>query len=257
MSTPPDSLGQRLRAWAEKDGRGYPDWWMRYAPVVRKLGPIARNGGRVVEIGANEAGFARFAGTPGIVTDFARPHLRAARDTQPVAPVQADIAHLPFASGSVDILVCMDTFEHLAPETRRAAIAEISRCLSPRGHAVVSFPSGETAARAEERVQGAYRALTGQSLRWLAEHAEHDLPDAVQMRAEFEQAAGNSHAVSLQWNANIAVWTWMWRVLMCGWPGRGNAVFQVLLRMATPLLARAHFGKCYRAMIWLEPGAPK
>ena len=32
-----ESIGQRLRAYAEKDGRGYPDWAIRYVPIVKRL----------------------------------------------------------------------------------------------------------------------------------------------------------------------------------------------------------------------------
>ena len=253
MSIRPGSRREQLRAWAERDGRGYPDWLMRYGPVVRRLGPMARNGACVVEIGANEAGLARFANARTVVMDRAHDHLVAARDTQPVMPVQADIARLPFAAGSVEVLICLDTFEHLPDSARQMAVSEITRCLAPSGRAVVSFPSGEAAMRAEERVRRAYQALTGQPLRWLEEHIEQGLPDAEALRADFEQAIGASHTVSLRWNANAAVWTWMWRVLMCNWPGRGNVIFQVLLRIAAPVLARCHFGQCYRAMLWLEP----
>jgi len=257
VQPPPYSLHRkvsaRLRAWAEKDGRGYPDWRMRYGPVIRRLHPHPQEGESIVEIGANEAGFARFAGTRTIIMDFARPHLDAARGAQPVIPVQADIARLPFADGSVAVLVCLDTLEHLPAAARQDAVGEIVRCLSPGGRAVIAFPSGDAAMGAEQRIRDDYRRAAGQSLRWLEEHAEYGLPDADAMLAAFEHALPPSHTATLAWNANAAVWIWMWRVMMCGWPGRGNAIAQVILRVLTPVLARCHFGKCYRAMIWLEP----
>lgn len=252
--TRPADIGARLRAWAEKDGRGYPDWLMRYGPVVRRLRPALR-GGVVLEIGANEAGIARFSGVAGIVVDCAKPHLSAARSSQPVTPVAADIARLPFATGSIEVLVCLETMEHLPDAARAAAIAEIVRCLSPTGRAAISFPSGAASAAAEARIQSEYHALTGGSLRWLAEHDACGLPDATAVQSLIADALPSSHRMRKTRNANLRLWIWMWRVLMCGWPGRGNSVFQAVLRVAAPLLARCHVGACYRVIFYIEPVA--
>ena len=79
------------------------------------------------------------------------------------------------------------------------------------------------------------------------------LPGVEDMTAAFGDAAADTHRVVVRKSATLWVWRWMWRVLMCGWPGRGNVVFQALLRFLTPLLVRCRFGTCYRAEIWLEP----
>jgi len=249
-------LARRLRAYAEKDGRGYPDWAVRYLPAVRRMRRRgAFRGGRVVEAGANECGLARFANVRVIAVDIDMAHLRAARMDSRVLPVRADLAALPFRDGAVDVCVSMDTFEHLPPGTRGAAAAEIVRILCDSGHAVVSFPAGDQTLRAEQAIQEAYRAYTGRSLRWLDEHAAAGLPVPRDLAADFETAAGACYGVTRGKNASLCVWRWMWRVMMCGWPGRGNALFQALLRAVTSVLCRVHVGTCYRAVIWIEPRA--
>ncbi len=248
-----EKLGQWLRRYAEKDGRGYPDWAVRYVPVVRRLRRLGTCRGRILEIGANENGFARFGGGRTVVTDIAVDHLRAARATQDVVPVVADIAALPFREGSFDVCVCMDTFEHLSCGVRDAAVDQIVSVAKEEGVVMVAFPEGEAAALAEQAIQGAYVALTGRRLHWLEEHAEQGLPSLEQVRTRFEAVVGAGRGVEIRKNANLRLWRWMWLVLMCGWPGRGNAVFQVLLRWATPLLCRMHFGTCYRTVVWVEP----
>lgn len=250
-------LAQRLRAYAEKDGRGYPDWIMRYGPVVTRLRESgALNAKTIVEIGANQNGLARFAGVPVIAVDVEWNQLLEFRAHQCGIPVVGSAAALPLRPRSVDLCVCMDTFEHLPPDMRLDAVDAICGILTPRGAAVIGFPSGEPAARAEAEIRDAYYLYTRQHLRWLEEHMEFGLPDAAAIHGAFVQRIGNTHEVSSIPNANVRVWKLTWRILMCGWPRYGNSAAQVLLRWAAPLLARAHRGTCYRTMIWVEPRKP-
>ncbi len=243
-------LGKWLRAYAEKDGRGYPDWAVRYVPIVRRLRRQGLDTGRVLEIGANENGLARFAKRRVIAVDIAFEHLQAACANQEVLPVQADCSALPFATDTVDICVSMDTLEHVPPEKRTPMASEIVRVMRDTGTAVVTFPAGEAAMQAEQDIQQACRDYTGRSLGWLDEHAACGLPDPDDVSSAFVDAGG---VVTRSRNASLFVWRWMWRVLMCGWPGRGNALFQALLRLLTPILCRIHVGVCYRAVIWIKP----
>lgn len=248
-----ETIASRLRAWAEKDGRGYPDWATRYLPIVRRLRRHGIGGRRILEIGANENGLARFAGVRVVATDINVDHLRAARAAQDVLPVVADISALPFRDGAFGVVVSVDTLEHIPRPRRLVAVGEAVRVLDARGVAAVAFPTGPQAVAAERAVTRAYADFTGRSLHWLAEHAEQGLPDAETMRRAFTDAAGKGRRVTVTKNTNVRAWRWMWKVLMCGWPGRGNAIFQALLRAVTPLLAQLHAGRCYRAVVWIEP----
>jgi len=136
-------------------------------------------------------------------------------------------------------------------DSRGSAVSEIVRVTS--GAMAVGFPSGAEAARAEKRIREDYRHCCGRTIKWLEEHTANRLPSAETIAGYFSGACGAERRITVRKNANLAMWTWMWRVLMCGWPGRGNAVFQVLLRWMTPLLCRMHFGTCYRAIVWVEP----
>lgn len=247
-------LSTRLRAYAERDGRGYPDWAVRYLPVLRRLGRRDCSTLRILEIGANENGFARFSGAHVIAIDIESAQLLAARTAQDIAPLQGDIGALPFSDASFDLVVCMDTYEHISQTHRPAANREIVRVLRPGGTAAIGFPSGNAAFAAEGRIRAAYGRFTGGAIRWLDEHVAMGLPDASAVRLDLAAAAGGDYDVSQSGNASLWAWEWMWRVLMCNWPGRGNAVFQVLLRWSVPVLSRLHFGSCYRTILWVTPG---
>lgn len=242
-----------LRAYAEKDGRGYPDWAMRYLPIVRRWGGCKSWAGPVLEIGANANGLARFTATRVIAVDISLASLREARAAQGVLPVLADITALPLRASSAGKCVCMDTLEHLPDAQRPSALREIARVLARNGAAAIGFPSGSRAQLAERRVRRAYAQFTGGTIVWLEEHAEQPLPDPDALETVLRDALGTAHFVQRSGNTNVWLWTWMWRVLMCGWPGRGNSLFQALLRWAVPLLSRCHFRPCYRVMFWIEP----
>jgi len=68
--------------------------------------------------------------------DLLSGQLRRNHDTRLRA--QGDVAALPVASASADVVVCWDVLEHL-PEPARA-IGEIARVLQPRGLAVLALP---------------------------------------------------------------------------------------------------------------------
>ena len=245
-------MSSALRRWAEKDGRGYPDWAMRYLPIVKRLGREKLRRGRVLEIGANENGLSRFAGVPVIAVDIERDHLHACRDTQRIMPIVADIAALPFPDDTFSVCISVDTFEHIPESIRDAAIAEIVRVTASTGTMLVTFPSGEAAVEAEREVRERYRALTGGTIKWLEEHEDVGLPDPEKIEAAFWQSAP-AHRVDRVANAPLRVWKWVWLVLMCNWPGRGNDFAQVFLRVITPWLATLKGEPAYRTMIWVEP----
>lgn len=248
-------LGARLRRYAERDGRGYPDWATRYLPIVRRLQSRLSVETLVIEIGANANGLARFMDGRVVAVDLNPDHLREARAIAPdrVFPVVADVTALPFADASQQLIVSVDLIEHLPDILREKALQEMARIVNREGTGVVAFPSGAAAARAEHVIAEEYAFRTFRMLTWLVQHAALGLPDGEMLGQALENRVAATHRVVRISNTSLVVWRWMWRVLLCGWPGRGNALFQALLRFATPVLARIHWGTCYRCILWMEP----
>ncbi len=248
-----EAIARALRRYAEKDGRGYPDWAARYIPIVPKLRARLVPESLVIEIGANAAGLAAFTRNPVCVVDADETQLRAAAVRPNVIAVRADARNLPFRDASAGVCVCVDMLEHLPEPARGEAIGEIARILRKDGSAAVAFPSGPASSKVEKRIRNEYRELTGNRLPWLEEHNINGLPDADAVARSCIDAFGPAYRVMRTKNVPLPVWVWMWRVMMCGWPGRGNALAQAFLRAVTPVVCRLRFGTCYRTAIWIEP----
>ncbi len=117
-----ERLEEHRRIWAQK-----PVLAGVYAPWFDALVEMAGHGQRVLEIGAG----------PGFLGAHARsrrPDLRwVATDIigAPWNDVAADAGRLPFASGTFDVVVCLDLVHHLARP--RDFFAEAARVLEPGG----------------------------------------------------------------------------------------------------------------------------
>lgn len=69
--------------------------------------------------------------------DYSAEMLRIAREKGKPSLVLGDARHLPFRSGSMDLVVCMGLLEYLGD--REDVLHEIRRVLKKEGHGVVSY----------------------------------------------------------------------------------------------------------------------
>jgi ubiquinone/menaquinone biosynthesis C-methylase UbiE len=207
----------------------------------------------ILEVGANENGIARFVDVPVVAVDISVNHLRAAREAQGVQVVVADAAALPFNDGTFAASVCMDTLEHISAANRERVCDELVRTVCASGFSVIAFPAGSAAERAEIAIRTAHARFIGGRIPWLDEHEAEGLPDPQSLTEHLAGTVGSNRIVRCTRNANVYVWRAMWRVLACGWPGRGNSLLQAAVRLLTPVLSRIHVGPCYRSMIWVAP----
>jgi ubiquinone/menaquinone biosynthesis C-methylase UbiE len=103
-------------------------------------------GGQILDIGCAAGGeipMLQRQGFSVVGVDLSPEMLRFAHRrfaaTHHVLFCQADIEHLPFASGSMDDLVCLGVLEYLPDYS--AALTEINRVLRPGGLAVLALPT--------------------------------------------------------------------------------------------------------------------
>jgi len=250
-------MGEILRSYAERDGRGYPDWALRYVPIAHRMRRLFISSGvkspRVLEIGANTCGLSRFAPFSIVAVNKSREELLRLTVNTESFRVVADATRLPFLAETFDGVACIDTLEHLPKPERLTAVTEICRVLGTHGIGVIAFPYGQDADLAEKQMGEAYFSLTQRRLPWLEEHTACGLPDPIEVRGSIENAIQGTHDVKERNNTPIWLWKIIWYILLCGWPGRGNAVFQALLRLFVPILVHIRFGEAYRKELWIIP----
>lgn len=135
---PTYDLSYRDAFWAS---RAYEDLCDRIA--LRAL--LAGSSGHLLDVGA---GFGRLVDEYGAfehvtLVDASPAMIQAARERVGSDPrisiAQADAAHLPIASGSVDVVVAVRLILHVSDP--QAVFAEIARVLRPGGLFVVEFPN--------------------------------------------------------------------------------------------------------------------
>ncbi|BDC48401.1 type 11 methyltransferase [Bryobacterales bacterium F-183] len=127
-------------------------WWFRGMReiVFLWLDPLLRKGSveRAAEAGCGTGGFAlqferRYSTTPLIALDLEPEGLQHAADMGLSHLVAGDIRALPFASGSLDLLLSLDVVVHLEKGREHLAFEEFMRVLKPGGSLLIRVSAME------------------------------------------------------------------------------------------------------------------
>jgi SAM-dependent methyltransferase len=144
---------------------------VRYDPVLQLLNETPD--ATVLEVGSGSEGIAYWL---------------TGRDVTSVDPAipgrEGDARSLVFPERSFDVVVALDTLEHIRPEERIAVLRELVRVT--RRRVILGFPTGP---RAFEVDVGLGRMLDRRGHtypEWLDEHLRHGLPDASEVQAELQ-----------------------------------------------------------------------
>lgn len=153
---------------------------VRYAPVLRML---RTERGSILEVGSGVDGISAYLRRPVVGLEISYyaapgPYLRAVGGTA---------THLPFGDASFDVVLIMDTLEHVPGHLRARCLSEAMRVA--RRRIIVGGPMGEAARAADERLAAFYRARGIDVPDWLSEHLAERAPDAADI-AEPLRAAG-------------------------------------------------------------------
>src|SRR6266481_1787727 len=243
----------RVRRYANHPDPWYPDWSLRYRPLLRDLALHGRPPRRILEIGSNLFGLSMFLREPIISIDLAFAGLThdAVRRGRPIA---GSVTSLPVRSATVDQVVCIDTFEHLAPEDRPSATRELLRVLKPGGRAWIAFPCGQ---RAELFDKVLWREVKrrGWTVDWLDEHMQHQFPTAPEFREGYRSAItslGYEANLSESKHASLPYHFAHIRLLLDAKNSGANLYLRALLKALVPFLSRVTLGPCYRRVFIVE-----
>jgi SAM-dependent methyltransferase len=146
------------------------NWRIRYHRLIEANPELNDPGLSVAEVGSGGAGIARVLGrhVVGVEPDGNGAALRN------LTVVKGDILALPFADGEVDVVVCMDVMAQVAPDQRKAAIAELVRVA--RQKVLISCPCHRWALEGEGQLNAGLARLGLAAPAWLARHLRNGLP---------------------------------------------------------------------------------
>lgn len=152
---------------------------VRYAPVLRML---RADDGTLLEVGSGSDGICQYLRRPAIGLE-----IRFPEPPHPLlSAVRGTATHLPFADRSIDIVLIMDTMEHIPPALRTAALTEAMRVA--RRRIIVGGPMGGRARGADERLAAFYRRRAIAVPEWLGEHLVERAPDVEDICAPLRAA---------------------------------------------------------------------
>ena len=163
------------------------DHYGRYRLAAEFLTAVAPDGGlTALDVGGGPGSLAAFApATQVVASDVVRPEGWFAE-----APslVLADGAALPMADGAFDVVVTLDTLEHVPPARRAALLSEVVRVA--RGWALVVCPCATPGvADADRALLAVVRRRFGEDFpttRILTEHLAFGHPDPDRVRATLQ-----------------------------------------------------------------------
>lgn len=146
---------------------------LRYLPVLEE---ITETGTSVCEVGSGSLGATRFVDTKivGIDSNFTDYTDTIRPSSANLIPVMADACSLPFPDSSFDMVFSCDMLEHIPPEKRSAAIAEMLRIA--RKKLILVFPCGNAAAGCDLFLWAICRLFGKRVPGWLAEHHSTKIP---------------------------------------------------------------------------------
>lgn len=163
---------------------------VRYAPLLERLRNDPRS---FLEVGSGSDGIAAYLGRRGFGLEIRFP-------TPPAPELIAcggTATALPFRTDSIDLVLLVDTMEHIPAPLRRRTIAEA--CRVARSEVIVAGPMGEDARRGDDEL-AAFHARSGRPTPpWLLEHLQERAPDVEEITGAFEtlgwttRVEGNEH----------------------------------------------------------------
>jgi 2-polyprenyl-3-methyl-5-hydroxy-6-metoxy-1,4-benzoquinol methylase len=131
-----------LSLTGERTLPGEPYWFARHEAAYRWVADRITPGARVLDAGCGEGYGAHMlcaAGAQVVAVEYDDPACRHARHTYRLPIVRANLASLPFAPGSFDVVVAMQVIEHLWSLSQ--FLIDVRGLLVPGGELIVTTPN--------------------------------------------------------------------------------------------------------------------
>ena len=218
---------------------------LRYMPVVRFLDAVAAEA-TILEVGSGYMGIAPYVKRTVIGVDTEFPE-------QPVSNLLPVISKgtLPFRDRVFDVVVSLDTLEHVPREFRQLFLNELIR--TAKRHVVIGFPEGEEAENHDTEMEQYYTRVHGSPHRYFIEHRVHQIPrkeDVSRYLLKARTEVRRDFTVREMKNVNIRLRSLFMRLI---WhPNRFVQRLYFVLTALSRWDRLFHQGRCYRSIYFLS-----
>lgn len=232
--------------------RQHPETALRYLPVVSELKKARQTASKILEVGSGSLGISPYLKRPidGLDIDFSGPQ------TDLVNKIKGFANNLPFRKNCYDVVISVDTLEHLSEDLREKAVYEIVRVAQKLAFIVV--PVGPVAQEQDRDLHRRWLKIFQKPNQFLAEHVNYGLPKVDEILVQIDKSLRklNKRAkVTSRPLLNLAVRN----ILMKTWISKNKFSYYLYLKgylLLLPLLQQANFGNCYRRMFVIEFHSP-
>jgi len=155
--------------------RWHPEVAVRYLPIVAEIKKLGQP--TVLEIGSGGLGITPYLGrkVTGLDTKFSPP-------IHPLSETKIGSGtKIPFVDKSFDVVVSVDTLEHVAKAERKKIIAEMIRVA--RKEIIVAVPTGKKSEEQDRQLNKAYKQLYGKPYHFLDEQINLGLPEVSEIKS--------------------------------------------------------------------------
>lgn len=226
----------------------HPESALRYLPITALLKEKKMEDSKILEVGSGSLGITPYLKKPvdGVDLDFSGPQ------TPLLTKIKGSSLDLPFRKNTYDVVICVDTLEHIENPDREKAVREILRVA--RNLSVIVVPAGHLSELQDKKLELHFRKVFGQKNNFLTEHVKNGLPATEEILVILDRVLarlGKKAKIKSRPLLNLQVREF----LMKTWISKNRFIYYLYLKgylLLLPLFVHANWGNCYRRMFVVE-----
>jgi len=227
--------------------RWHPEVALRYLPIVNEIKKM-EDSATILEVGSGGLGISPYLGknVTGVDLEFSPPYHPLLKR------VKGSALKIPFNSSSFDIVISVDTLEHIKPSDRQKAIFEMIRV--SRQKAIIGVPSGDAAQKQDDQLDRDYKRRYGKPFRFLDEQVSYGLPDQDELLYYINNVSKQLKKeikVTVKRNENLI----LRKFLMQGWMSNNifvNILHRKFFLLLIPIFRLMNQEPTYRVIFLLD-----
>jgi len=215
---------------------------MRYIPIVKYIKKNFDEPYTILEVGSGSLGI-----TPYIKKKITGLDIKFEKiNSRYLKKVKGTATDIPFKNSSFDIVINVDTLEHLNKKERYEAVKEMSRVSKDK--IIIAVPCGKKSEILDRYVRDLTKNNFGKIDFYIEEHIQNGLPNSGELKGIYKKCKLKLIKVV----NNYPIWLRYAGVYFFFTKNKNKIRVYYLMTMLSPLLERIRIGTPYRKIFILE-----